>query len=415
MFSVKELREKRNKTVATAKAIMEKADSEKRNMTADENANVDKAFADVDEIDATMSKVEKLTGVENRSNGNRLANQVTMAAINEPQTKRDIVESAEYRSVFNKHLKALSKDACVLSEEERRTLAEGFGVNGYALVAQEYDKVIREKKLLANCLIGLCPEIVTHGNYNVPCESNIGQATFVGEDAPIPTADSSGYVNDPQVAQVTANAYGLKKIVQLSKELVQDANTDVMAYLGKNFGRAFGQAEFAAEIVGTGGAGMPTTQTSPVGLVNQVASGNVVNTASASGPTGDELVAWSETMQAQYQTGSIIIMPQWAKVIARKLKDGNGRYLWNDFGGGSPSTLFNYPVYICNYMPSGAGNDFALHFNPETATIFRRGGFEVQPLYELYAGNGMIGFRGWERFDFKVTDTNGLTSLVLHS
>jgi HK97 family phage major capsid protein len=413
MYSVNELRNQKGKAITLAQAILDKAETENRSMSAEEKATWTKAYNDVDQIQERIDTIEKTLGLEARST--RVSNEVMKAEINEPQEKRNILDRPEYRSAFDKHLR-MKRD--LLNDQERRAIDEGTGTSGHAMVYQEFNKFVVEKRVLANPLETLCETIQTFGNYNVPVETDYGMAQWVGEGQPIPDADNSSsspaYVNDPVVIQRTAGAYALKKIIRVSKEVAFDSLVDLPAYIGKNLGKCFGQAEFSAMIIGTGGAGMPTTQTSPKGLVSQVPVGNTLTTAGAL-PTPDEVVKFSEVMPAQYNNGSIVILPQANRAIARTLKDGNGRYLWNDLGVGNPSTLNNCPVWICNYMPTSAGNVFALHFTPSCGTIYRRGAFEIQPLFEKYADTGEIGYRGWSRLDFMVTDTNGLTALVLKS
>ena len=91
-------------------------------------------------------------------------------------------------------------------------------------------------------------------------------------------------------------------------------------------------------------------------------------------------------------------------VLLRKLKDGNGQYIWQPaLQSGEPDRLLGFEVLTSAYVPTievGASviafGDFSYY------NIGDRGVRSFAELKELFAGNGMIGFVAKERVDGKL-------------
>ena len=90
--------------------------------------------------------------------------------------------------------------------------------------------------------------------------------------------------------------------------------------------------------------------------------------------------------------------------LIRKLKDGNGAYLWHpSVQAGEPDKLLGYDLYTSPYVPTVAGGALTIAFGDfKNYWIGDRGGRTTQRLNELYATNGQIGFVATERVDGKV-------------
>jgi predicted phage gp36 major capsid-like protein len=88
----------------------------------------------------------------------------------------------------------------------------------------------------------------------------------------------------------------------------------------------------------------------------------------------------------------------------RKLKDGQGQYLWQpSLTAGTPDTLLNRPVYTSAYAPileagskTIAFGDFGYYW------IADRQGRSFKRLNELFATSGQVGFLGSQRVDGKL-------------
>ena len=88
----------------------------------------------------------------------------------------------------------------------------------------------------------------------------------------------------------------------------------------------------------------------------------------------------------------------------RKLKDGNGHYLWQPaLTAGSPSLILGRPVYTSTFVPeikagarSVAFGDLGYHW------IADRQGRSFKRLNELFADTGQVGFPATQRLDGKL-------------
>ena len=90
--------------------------------------------------------------------------------------------------------------------------------------------------------------------------------------------------------------------------------------------------------------------------------------------------------------------------ILRKLKDGNGAYMWQpSLVAGEPGKLLGYSIYTSQYMPAAtAGNKSVIFGDISYYNIGDRGTRSFAELRELFAGNGMIGYVAKERVDGKL-------------
>ena len=88
----------------------------------------------------------------------------------------------------------------------------------------------------------------------------------------------------------------------------------------------------------------------------------------------------------------------------RKLKDGNGQYIWQpSLTAGTPDTILNRPVKTSSYVPTlGAGNKAIAFGDFSYYWVADRQGRSFQRLNELYAATGQIGFKATQRVDGKL-------------
>ena len=88
----------------------------------------------------------------------------------------------------------------------------------------------------------------------------------------------------------------------------------------------------------------------------------------------------------------------------RKLKDGNGNYIWQpSMAAGVPDTILNCPVYTSTYVPAiAAGNKTVVFGDYSYYWIADRQDRSFNRLNELYAVTGQVGFVATQRVDGKL-------------
>lgn len=189
-----------------------------------------------------------------------------------------------------------------------------------------------------------------------------------------------------------------------SQILLDDAFTDVAAWLGEEAGIAFGDLEAAAFIAG---AGVQTPRgilaydtvanvSYAWGKVGYIASGGAGAWASAD--PADKLIDLVHALKAKYRQNGAFLMNDLTIASARKLKATTGTgaansYLWEpSFQAGQPPKLLGYPVYSDDNMPDIGADKFSIAFGDFRAgyQIVDRAGISV--LRDPYTKKGFVKF-----------------------
>ena len=79
--------------------------------------------------------------------------------------------------------------------------------------------------------------------------------------------------------------------------------------------------------------------------------------------SGDAIIDLVYALGAQYRANGTFVMNSKTAGAVRKLKDGDGRFLWSDgLAAGEPARLLGYPVLIAEDMPDIGSDAFAIAF-----------------------------------------------------
>ena len=223
-----------------------------------------------------------------------------------------------------------------------------------------------------------------------------GTASWIDEEAAYPESDDS-------FGQVTIGAHKLATMIKISEELLNDSVFNMPQYVATEFARRIGAAEEEAFFTGNGSG-------KPVGiLANKVDNKDVgaqvgVTTANAAAFTADEIMDLFYSLRAPYRRKAVFIMNDSTIKALRKLKLGNGEYIWApSLVAGEPDKLLGKPVYTSQFMPEiAAGAKTVLFGDLGYYWIAERQGRSFKRLNELYAATGQVGFLGSERVDGKL-------------
>jgi len=158
---------------------------------------------------------------------------------------------------------------------------------------------------------------------------------------------------------------------KVTQKLLDDAKIDIGAWLTEKIGDKFGRAEATAFVSGDGIGkprgflSYPTAATSDAtrawGTLEHVASG--ASGAFASSNPGDKLIDLVFALKAGYRRGATWLANSKTIAATRKLKDGQGNYLWSiSVVAGQPDMLLGYPVLAAEDMPDIAANSLSIAF-----------------------------------------------------
>ena len=217
------------------------------------------------------------------------------------------------------------------------------------------------------------------------------------------------FLSDDSFGQISLGAHKVASIIKVSEELLKDSVFDVESYIAAEFARRVGDAEEAAFINGDGAG-------KPIGLLhstNGAAAG--VTAASATAFTADELIDLVYSLKAPYRKHALFLFNDQTLKAIRKLKDGNGQFLWQPgLQAGQPNTLLGYRYETSYHMPLiGAGAKPILFGDFSSYWIADREGRSIKRLNELYAATGQIGFRVTQRLDGRLVQQEGMKCLAM--
>ena len=176
---------------------------------------------------------------------------------------------------------------------------------------------------------------------------------------------------------------------------VADIVMDRLAY-------KFAVTEEKGFLVGDG-----TTNGQPLGVFTAstggISTGRDVTAAATTSFSADNLIDMTESIAQQYTAGDKFawIMHRDVIKMARKLKDGQGQYLWNvGLAAGRPDTLLGIPGLQSEFAPNTftTGQYVAVlgNFNFYRIAIAGNGAPVVQNLVERFALTNQVGYLGRE-------------------
>ena len=217
--------------------------------------------------------------------------------------------------------------------------------------------------------------------------------------------------SDEAFGQVNLDAHKLGTLVKVSEELLQDSAFDLEGYLTSEFIRRMNVAEETAFLTGNG-TGKPT------GILNATGGGQVgVTTAGATALTADEIIDLFYSLKGPYRDNAIWILNDSTVKAIRKLKKGDGEYLWQPaIKDGQVNTILGRPYYTSSAMPEIAASAKTIIFGDLSYYwIGDRQGISYKRLNELYAGNGQVGFLASKRLDGKTVLPEAIKILQQHA
>lgn len=225
-------------------------------------------------------------------------------------------------------------------------------------------------------------------------------ASRVGENATISDTDVT-------FGSVTFRAYKYTTMVRVPWELLDDTAVNLSALLGALLGERISRKQNTDFTTGTGGD-------SPKGITLSSTAGKT--TASATAIAADELIDLLYSVDPSYRTMSAAWMAHngiWQAI--RKLKDGNGQYLWQPgMQMGQPDVMLGHRIWMNNDMQStvATATKTVLFGDLSKYKIRDVNSVTIRTLQERYADSGQIGVLGWMRSDGHLIDAG--TNPVKH-
>lgn len=350
-------------------------------------------FANQEEANAAMARVEEATSIMNAAKAEKLADdqkryealmqgfeqQGGAPAEPKPPTApgpitgersgaKTIEElnasAAAFGKQFNNQSRLVATDKAVRSlsvlgeyQREVATLTEGTGTTGgYLVVPQYMQNLFAETRRQGNAMRALgwmTEHPVTSNVVLMPRGGGAATVGIVAEGAAKPTQDQT-------YAQLTINIFTWAGISSVSRQLADDSSPTVADLVGRELGTLLGNLEEQMIINGTG-SGEPTGILNTAGLASQ-------NTSIAVGYTGQNLI--DAILEAVVAINTSYFAPPTGALMHPKrlaflmqAKDTNTNYLFNltgTFRAPNAAPLLNGVTSVSEGTVSPAASLFGL-------------------------------------------------------
>lgn len=389
-MTIKELYQKKGEAIAAARTLLDAADAEKRDLTAEEEQRYNASMTEATSWDKRAKREEALQA-EERALREPVGTPEKPQPEGESRTGR---ASEEYRGAF---WHAFRNGRNALDAHEVRALQVGTSTEGGFLVPTEFERRLIQALENQNIMRGLATVIGTSSDRDIPVVTSHGSASWLAEEGAYSESDDA-------FGQKTIYAHKVGTLIKVSEELLQDSAFDLDGYVATEFARRIGAAEETAFVAGNG-VGKPT------GVSVDAEVG--VTAAAAAAVTSDELLDLFHSLGRPYRGRATWLMADATAKAIRKLKDTQNQYIWQPgLQAGQPDRLLARPVAISDDVPSMAtGNKSILFGDYSYYWIGDRQGTVFQRLSELYAANGQVGFRTYRRVDGKLTLASAIKAL----
>lgn len=382
-----ELREKRAKLIADARALNEKATTEKRALTGEEDTNWNKMMNDADELRKQIDAEQRLIDAEREIAAEEQRSDKTTRT--DDKTKGPVHKRAtpEYQEAFTAFLRGSA------TPDQKRALQSDIDTTGGFIVAPQQFvttliKSIDDEVFLRNLAT----------KFPVTSSDSMGAPSLDADPADADwTAEILTGNEDSTMAfgKRELRPHPLAKRIKISNKLLRIAAMSPEALVQARLAYKFGVTQEKAFLTGNG-------NNQPLGIF----------TASASGiPTGRDIstdntstaITMDGLINAKYSLkGGYLKKAQWlfhrdgVKQIA-KLKDTTNQYLWEPSKKvGDPDMLLGLPVNQSEYVPNtfttglyvGMLADFSYYWIADALDM------QMQRLTELYAETNQTGYIG---------------------
>lgn len=387
--NLKMWQDERGKLVAEARSIVDKADLEKRGLTAEESGKCDELIAKQEELRSRIDREMKLVEAERGA---------AEQAYRKDEGKESKVEarsthaSEEYRSAFYKMISSGQSGMSGLNSEEVRALQSDVSTTGGFLVAPQ--------QMVTGLIQALDDQVFIRNlatKFQVPTAASLGAASLDNDPA-----DADWTAEILTGSEDSAMSFGkreltphpLAKLIKISNKLLRQV-PNVEAVVTGRLSYKFAITQEKNFMTGSGSnqpLGIFTASNDGIGTARDV-SGNNTTTAF----TFDGLINCKYSVKGQYQkTGQWIFHRDAVKMLA-KLKDGDGQYIWQPSKTiADPDMLLGRPVNMSEYAPNtfttglyaGIFGDFSNYWIADALDM------QMQRLVELYAATNQTGLIG---------------------
>jgi HK97 family phage major capsid protein len=334
----------------------------------------------LDAINATLTELQ--TAVDDQARINAAAKLGDGAVIG------DIKSDPEYTKAFKAHMRRGDN----ASAEVRAAMQKGTDTDGGYLAPIEWDRTIGEKlkKISPMRAESRVITISVAGFKKYFSDRNVGSG-WVGETASRPATTT------PQIGVLDFVPGELYANPAISQQLLDDAAIDLEEWLGQEVDTEFSRQEGIGFLSGDGAnkpygiltyvTGAANAARHPYGAIK------AVNTGDAAKLTGDGFVDLMYDLPSEFAGNAKLFINRQSLGAARKLKDGQGNFLWQpSYALGQPQTLNGAPIVEMPDMPTAAAGNVAALYGDMEATYLVVDRIGIRVLRDPYSNKPFVHF-----------------------
>lgn len=415
----REYMERQNTIWHRMKEIVDTAEAEDRDLTADEETNWQAANADLNSLAARHQRSKALAHCDTPS-----LNDIIDAGAGrdderdeEGSEQRDQAAEKEYIRAFSKYVRAGRQD---LEREERQILQRGMrkfsqedraqftspGTSGGYLIPPGYRVIIIERMKAFGGLLAYAEviETATGNNLQWPTVDDTANLGAIVSEGSGPTMTDVVFGTNDLNAYLYASG-----IAKVSVQLLQDSVFPLDSWLPDHLGTRIAR-KVAPDLVKASGTN------EPLGVATNATVS--VTGADTTSITYDNLIDLEHSLDPAYRQNCRFMMADASLAVIRKIKDSQGHPLWVPVPvPGMAPTINGQPYFIDQGMAvPGASNKSILFGDFRRAYVVRQvRDMQMVRFDERFMDQLEIGFMAFTRLDATLQDTNAVAAFQHHA
>lgn len=388
-MNYKGLVEKKNDLVTRAEAILNDAETNKRELTDAEAQELAEIRDDVRRIKEALKIHDEIKDEKKELKDEEGAAMAEEQALKEAACK----EEAEARA-FENYVRGV---VSTRGTDVDMTKA----ANGAVIPTTIANKIIAK-------VYNICPILERSTKYNVKGKLVVPYYDESSHAITVDYADEFEELtsNVGNTDKIELNGFLAGTLTLISRSLINNAQFNIVDFIVERM--AYAIKRFIE------GELLNGTDDKIAGLRGVT---KTVTAAAADAITANEVVYLHDAIKDDFQANAIWIMSPATRTALRTLKSTTGYYLLNDdistpFG----TSLLGKPVYVSDNMPDIGAGKTAIYYGDMRglATKFSEE-MNIEVLREKYATQHAVGVVGWLEFDAKVEDAQKIAKLVMHA
>jgi HK97 family phage major capsid protein len=388
---IKRLLAQRANTWEQAKALLDTAASEDRDLSAEEQVSYDRMNVD---LDAVAERVKDMEAAEQRS-------QDTQDAFKRLLAQPVVTVDAPKTDALRAFLRGESGRAYDVPVEAR---ADMTTTTGASVIPAGFHNQLWEYMVASAGLLDVVDVINTTSGEAISFPRVTAYSTVASTAETVALTQS-----EPTLSAVSSTVAKQGYLVQISSELLADSAFNIEAYLSKWAGRELGNAVGAtAATVALAAAAAGTTGATGTTLT--------FGAQSTAGLGFDYLISLFHSVLAPYRNSPSCawVMADTTAAIVRKIKSADGVYAWSpSLLAGQPDLILGKPVVIDGGIPVPAANAESIVFG-DFGSIKTRiaGGFRFERSDDFAFNEDVSTFRAIVRHGSVSVDANALKTFT---